>query len=64
MVINTWEHMISIHGITCPRVVTQTNNYMGLVKKFDKGIDYVHIIIHIIWIMFQIMYNFQLLKRG
>ena len=31
-----------------PGVATQTNNYRGLVQKFHKGIDYVHVIVHII----------------
>ena len=30
-----------------PGVATQTNNYKGLVQEFHKGIDYVHIIVHI-----------------
>ena len=30
-----------------PGVATQTNNYRGLVQNFHKGIDYVHIIVHI-----------------
>ena len=31
-----------------PGVATQTNNYRGLVQNFHKGIDYVHVIVHII----------------
>ena len=38
------------HG---PRVATQTNNYRGLVQEIHTCIDYVHITIHIILIMFQ-----------
>ena len=30
------------------RAATQTNKYMGFVHKFHKGIDYIHIIIHVI----------------
>ena len=29
-------------------MATQTNNYSGLVQKFHKSINYVHIITHII----------------
>ena len=31
-----------------PRAATRTNDYRGLVQKFHKDIDYVHIIVHII----------------
>lgn len=27
-------------------MATQTNNYKGLVQKFHKGIDYIHIIVY------------------
>jgi hypothetical protein len=29
-------------------VATQTNNFGGLIQKFHKGIDNVHIIVHVI----------------
>jgi hypothetical protein len=44
---------------TNPGAATQTNNYKGLVQKFHKGNDYVHISIHVIYILFQIIYNFE-----
>ena len=31
-----------------PRVATPTDYYMGLVQKFQEGMDYVHVIVHII----------------
>jgi hypothetical protein len=31
-----------------PGVATQANDYRGLVQEFHKGIDYVHIIVHVI----------------
>ena len=46
-----------------PMVATQTNNYMGLVQDIHKGIDYVHIIIHTIQIMFQIFWSQKFQKR-
>ena len=30
------------------RVATQTNNYMRFVQKFHKGINCVHVLVHII----------------
>ena len=40
--------LIGSLGPQSPGVVTQTNNYRGLVQILHKGIDYVHMIIHII----------------
>ena len=48
--------MTSFQVRPLPGVATQTNTYGGLAPKFHKGKDYVHIIVHIIWVMFQIMW--------
>ena len=43
---------MSVSSVCCscspPGVATQTNNYKGLVQKFHKRIDYVHIVVHVI----------------
>ena len=52
-----------------PGVATQTNNYRGLVQKIHEGLDYVHIIVYKIYIMFQIirlyfkLFRFKSFKR-
>jgi hypothetical protein len=43
-----WSNAMDALSCEGPGAATQTNNYMGLVQKFHKGIDYVHIIVHII----------------